>query len=107
MIAPLPDSEWGRLAVDVYLKSRRGARLSSGEKKIVTEVKERALLYITYATLGMGLFGVEALMSRGVGPQRAKRGIEKLIRKGEEGFYEEILRAEEEYIANRKYWDKS
>lgn len=102
LLAPLPESEWGRSAVELF--KRRHTKLSKEEKKVIKELKERALLYLTYAAQGLGSYVVEALMAKGVGPQRAKRILSKLVTEGEGKFYEEIIKAEEEYIANRKYW---
>ena len=105
LIAPLPSTEWGRQVLETYKKHLRGARLTREEKKLVSEAKDRALLYLTYAMQGMGKLVTEALMARGVGPSRARRILEAYIRGGEEAFYSEIIRAEEEYIATRKFWD--
>ncbi len=43
-------------------------------------------------------------MTYGVGPQRAKRLLAELASKGERGFYQGLLKAMEEYAANRQYW---
>ncbi len=106
LLAPLPDSEWGRQAIETYVKYLKGGKLSREEKKIIEEVRDRAGLYLNYSTQGLGDYAVKALMTRGVGPRKAKRVLEELLRRGERGFYEELLKAEEEYIETRRYWDK-
>jgi ATP-dependent Lhr-like helicase len=103
-IAPLPNTEWGEEAIRIYKKFKRGERLKKDEQKVLKDVMERAELYSTYFAQGMGRLVIEALMARGVGPQRATRVIEAYFRGGEIKFYEEILKAEEEYLANRKFW---
>ncbi len=103
-IAPLPDTEWGMRAVSTFKKFRRGEKLDKEERKVLRETFERAELYSMYFAQGMGRIVIEALMARGVGPQRAARILDAYLRGGEIKFYEEIMKAEEEYIANRKFW---
>ena len=104
IIAPLPDTEWGRETCSLYRAYKRGAKLSNEQKKRVGEVIERGQLYLNYASQGLGNYVVKALMAQGVGPKRAKRIMDSLMMGGELRFYSEILKAEEEYLANRKYW---
>ncbi|MCE4629127.1 MAG: hypothetical protein F7C82_02495, partial [Desulfurococcales archaeon] len=54
---------------------------------------------------GLGRYVVEALMSFGIGPSRAKRLLADLVSRGERAFYQQLLKAMEEYAANRQYWD--
>ena len=103
-LAPLPATEYGESLLNAYLKYKRGARLRGEEKKLVKEVKERAILYLNYAGQGLARYVVESLMTYGVGPQRAKRLLAELASKGERGFYQGLLKAMEEYAANRQYW---
>ena len=103
-IAPLPDSDFGRSLADVYRRYLRGDKLSKEEAKLAEEVKDRAGLYLNYAPLNLGVYVVKALMTHGVGPRRAKKVLEALLARGEKAFYEELLRAEEEYITTRRYW---
>ncbi|MFN4046725.1 MAG: ATP-dependent helicase, partial [Acidilobaceae archaeon] len=46
LLAPLPDSEWGRQAIEIYVKHLKEKKLSKEEKKVVEEVKDRAGLYL-------------------------------------------------------------
>ncbi len=103
-IAPLPNTEWGREAVKIFFKYKKREKLEKYERKILKEVLSRAEIYSTYFAQGMGRLIIEALMARGVGPQRIIRIIDAYFKGGEEKFYEEILKAEEEYLANRKFW---
>ena len=104
MIAPLPDSEWGRETRDLYKAYKKGARINREQKKRIREVIERGQLYLNYASQGLGKYVVKALMAQGVGPKRAKKIMDSLLLGSELKFYSEILKAEEEYIANKKYW---
>ncbi len=104
LVAPLPDTEWGRETSYIYKIYKQGSKLSSEHKKRVREVLERGQLYLNYASQGLGNYVVKALMAQGVGPKRAKRIMDSLLMGGELRFYSEILKAEEEYLANRKYW---
>ena len=104
MLAPLPNSDWGKSVVEVYRRHLRGERLSKEEAKLVEEVRDRAGLYLNYASLNLGAYVVKALMNQGVGPRRARRVLEALVTRGERAFYEELLRTEEEYVATRRYW---
>ncbi|NOZ30530.1 MAG: DEAD/DEAH box helicase [Crenarchaeota archaeon] len=104
-IAPLPSTEYGERLLTAYSKLRKGERLKGEEKKLAREVKERAMIYLNYAGQGLGRYVVEALMSFGVGPSRAKRLLADLVSRGERAFYQQLLKAMEEYAANRQYWD--
>ena len=103
-IAPLPATEYGDRMLQAYEKMRRGAKVRGEERKLAREVHERASLYLNYAGQGLARYVVEALMTYGVGPARAKRILSELVNKGERFFYEHLLRAMEEYAANRQYW---
>jgi ATP-dependent Lhr-like helicase len=103
-IAPLPNSEFGKSLVDAYRRYLRGEKISKEEAKLAEEVKDRAGLYLNYASLNLGAYVIKALMTHGVGPRRAKKVLEALVTRGERAFYEELLRAEEEYVATRRYW---
>ena len=103
-LAPLPDSDLGRRMLEALRASLSGSKLSRDESKLLEEVRDRAALYTAYAAQGMARKIVEALASRGVGPRRARRVMDAYVSFGEARFYEEIMKAEEEYLANRKYW---
>ncbi|MEM1640829.1 MAG: DEAD/DEAH box helicase [Acidilobaceae archaeon] len=105
-IAPLPATEWGIRAREAFIKNARGERLNAEEIKIVKEVGDRAGLYLNYASLDLGDYVVMALVTHGVGPVRAKRILTELLIRGERGFFEELLKAEEEYLTTRRFWDK-
>ncbi len=104
MIAPLPDTEWGLETAEIYKAYVKGRRIRGEKAKRVKEVKERAQLYLNYAVQGMARHVIEALATPGVGPHRAKRVLDAGIKGGDKSFYKELVRAEEEYLANRKYW---
>ncbi len=105
MIAPLPDTEWGWETARIYQEYLNKGKARGEKAKRVREVKERAVLYLNYATQGMGERVIEALLTVGVGPQRAKKVLEAGMM-GDKSFYRELLKAEEEYIAYKKYWKK-
>ncbi len=104
LIAPLPDTEWGRETAEIYKRYKQGVRVRGEKAKRVKEVQERAQLYLNYAVQGMSRYVIEALSTPGVGPHRAKRVLDAGIKGGDRSFYKELIRAEEEYLANRKYW---
>ena len=106
-LAPLPATEYGYKLLEHYRSSAGKQRLSGEARKAVKEVRERSLLYLTMASQGLGRKAVEALSATGVGPARAKRVLTALFERGEQGFYEEIIRAEEEYVSTRLYWRDS
>ncbi len=103
-VSVVPDSEWGRSAVEVLIKALKGGKLTRDEKKVYKEMIDRAGLVATYASQGYVRQVVEALMARGVGPRKARKLMEVYLVRGEEAFYEEMMKAEEEYAVNRKYW---
>lgn len=103
-VSVLPDSDWGRGAVNIFLRALKGEKLSEDEKKVYREVIDRAGLVATYASQGYARKIVEALMARGVGPKRARKLMEVYLVRGEDAFYEELMKAEEEYAVNRRYW---
>jgi len=43
------------------------------------------------------------MAGRGIGPQTAARILSRM-HKNEDEFYKDILRAEKEFIKNKKYW---
>ncbi|MCE4599668.1 MAG: DEAD/DEAH box helicase [Desulfurococcales archaeon] len=109
LIAPLPDTEWGNETAKYYKEfKRKGGSVAKSEevRKRVREVMDRAHLYINYASYGRGRYVIEALMTQGVGPKKAVRVLNELNIGGESRFYESLLKAQEEYITTRKYWDK-
>ena len=106
LVAPLPDTEYGERLVNAYLKSRRGERLRGEEKKLAKEVLERAKLYLSYAGQGAGRYVVEALMTYGVGVDRAKGLLVALFERGERAFYDQLLKAMQDYALTRQYWDR-
>jgi len=103
-LAPLPNTDWGKAAAETYRKYLKEERLAEDEKRIVEEVRDRAGLYLNYATQNLGDYVVKALLTHGIGPKKAKKIMEALLKRGERAYYEELLKAEEEYITTRKYW---
>ncbi len=107
MIAPMPNTDWGNNAISIFKKWKKGElkKPNKDQMKIINEIKDRAALYINYASQGMGRFVIESLMTQGVGPRAARRVIQEYIRGGEKEFYKALLKAKEEYISYKKYWD--
>jgi len=104
MVAPLPASEYGERLLEAYRKSKRREKLSRDEKKMAKEVVERGMIYLNYASQGLGNYVVEALMSYGVGPSRARRLLSTVVERGERAFYEQLLKAMQDFAATRQYW---
>ncbi|AFZ70942.1 Lhr-like helicase [Caldisphaera lagunensis DSM 15908] len=107
MVAPMPNSDWGNNAISLFKQWKKGElkRLTQEQKKIINEIKDRAALYINYASQGLGRYVIEALMTQGVGPKATRRVIDAYIRGGEKEFYKALLKAKEDYISYKKYWD--
>ena len=105
-LAPLPPGERGEAMITAYMKRRRGEKLSREEKKLAEELVERAEVYINYAQTGLSRHVLEAFTALGVGPKRAKKLLSDLQVLGEEEFYLGLIRAEEEYVAYRRFWNK-
>ncbi len=107
LIAPLPDTEYGDRLEEAFRKARSGGKLRGEERKLAREVVERAKLYLSYAGQGAGRYVIEALMTYGVGVARAKRILMALFERGERGFYDELLKAMQDYAYTRQYWSDS
>lgn len=118
MIAILPESDWGREMANLmrrYIATSKekerghqhpaGARLSGEDRKKIEQLYKMAELYASYAEGRYGRHIAMALAARGVGPERAKKIMEAYFNGGEEAFFEELLKAEQNYITTRKYWD--
>ncbi len=104
LLAPLPDSEYGDRMVEAYRKHRSGERLRGEEKKLAREVIQRAKLYLSYAGQGAGRYVIEALMAYGVGVSRAQKLLSTYFERGEKSFYDELLRAMQDYSYTRQFW---
>ncbi|MCE4624767.1 MAG: DEAD/DEAH box helicase [Desulfurococcales archaeon] len=104
MIAVLPDSEWGRKAVEVFREYKKGKRMRGEKAKLVSEILARARLFVEYYREGLIPRVVEALSSYGVGPTRARRILSALVDRGEKAYYKELFKAVEEYASNRRFW---
>jgi ATP-dependent Lhr-like helicase len=76
----------------------KGGQLTEEEEEKLRHIKKSADLVIVY-----GKKAVIAMAGRGVGPETAKRILAKMY-KNEEGFYKEILKAEREFIKNKRFW---
>ncbi|MGC9071166.1 MAG: DEAD/DEAH box helicase [Acidilobus sp.] len=108
MVAPLPASQWGEEVASLYVAWKKGEakKLAKGQKRYIEEVKERAAIYINYATQGLGRYVVEALMTQGVGPKATKKVMGELMKGGEKAFYEALLKAKEDYLVYKKFIEK-
>jgi ATP-dependent Lhr-like helicase len=83
----------------VVSRKRRGERLSKEEARSLREAYEVAGLVNSY-----GRYAIEALASRGVGLQTARKVLQRLVF-GEEAFYKALVEAETtyfKYIASRR-----
>ncbi|ADL18844.1 Putative ATP-dependent helicase [Acidilobus saccharovorans 345-15] len=109
MVAPLPATEWGEEAAAKYAAWRRGSlkKPNNDERKLIKEVQERAILYINYASQGLGRYVIEALMTSGVGPRAAKKVMQEYFKGGEQAFYKALLKAKEEYLVYKKFIDNN
>jgi len=105
-LAPLPDTEYGERLASAYARMKRGEKLAPAERKLAREVLERAKLLLSYSGQGAGRYVVEALMTYGVGVERAKRILVALFERGERGFYDELLKAMQDYAYTRQFWEK-
>ena len=76
----------------------RGEELTAEEEEQLERVKKSADMVIDY-----GKKAVIAMAGRGVGPETAKRILAKMYKDDEE-FYKEILKAEREWIKNKRFW---
>ncbi|BAA81199.2 putative ATP-dependent helicase [Aeropyrum pernix K1] len=103
-LAPLPPTETGERLAEAYTRKRKGAKLSREEAKLAREVEERARLYISLAVEGKARYIAEALSAQGVGPRRARSLLRELQLYGENRFYLALIKAEEDYVSNRRYW---
>jgi ATP-dependent Lhr-like helicase len=108
MVAPMPSTDWGKNAISIFRQWKKGEikKLNKDQKKIIDEIKDRAALYINYASQNLGRYVIEALMTQGVGPRAARRVIEAYMKGGDKEFYKALLKAKEEYISYKKYWDQ-
>jgi len=82
----------------IVSKWLKGQELSEEEEEKLKHIKKSSDLVIVY-----GKKAVIAMAGRGVGPETAKRILAKMYR-NEDEFYKEILRAEREWIKNKRFW---
>jgi ATP-dependent helicase Lhr and Lhr-like helicase len=76
----------------------RGEDMTKEEEAELDRVKKSADMVIDY-----GRKAVIAMAGRGVGPETAKRLLAKMY-KEDDDFYKEILKAEREWIKNKRFW---
>lgn len=82
----------------IVSKWLRGEDLTAEEEEQLDRVKKSADMVIDY-----GKKAVIAMAGRGVGPETAKRILAKMYKDDDE-FYKEILKAEREWIKNKRFW---
>lgn len=75
-----------------------GKELTIEEEEKLKHIKRSADMTINY-----GRKAVVAMAGRGVGPQTASRILSRM-HKNEDEFYKDILKAEREFIKNKKFW---
>jgi ATP-dependent Lhr-like helicase len=82
----------------IVSKWLKGEELTEDEQEQLERIKKSADMVIVY-----GKKAVIAMAGRGVGPETSKRILAKMYR-DEEEFYKEILKAEREWIKNKRFW---
>jgi ATP-dependent Lhr-like helicase len=82
----------------IVKKWLKGQELTDEEEEKLRRIKRTADMTISY-----GKKAVVAMAGRGVGPETAKRILARMYR-NEDEFYKEILRAEREFIKNKRFW---
>jgi len=82
----------------IVKKWLKGKELTDEEEEKLRRVKRSADMIISY-----GKKAVIAIAGRGVGPETAKRILARMYR-NEDEFYRDILRAEREFIKNKRFW---
>jgi ATP-dependent Lhr-like helicase len=75
-----------------------GKELTTEEEEKLKHIRRSADMTINY-----GRKAVVAMAGRGVGPQTASRILSRM-HKNEDEFYKDILKAEREFIKNKKFW---
>jgi len=75
-----------------------GKELTIEEEEKLKHIKRSADMTINY-----GKKAVVAMAGRGVGPQTASRILSRM-HKNEDEFFKDILKAEREFIKNKKFW---
>jgi ATP-dependent Lhr-like helicase len=82
----------------LYRRYRERKALTEGERREVYRLQTSAHLYLSY-----GKRAVLALAGRGIGPEGAKRVLQKGGDDGER-LYREVLRAERNYTRTKRFW---
>lgn len=82
----------------IVSKWLKGEELNEEEEEKLKHVKKSADLIIVY-----GKKAAIAMAGRGVGPETAKRILAKMYA-NEDELYKEILKAEREFIKNKRFW---
>jgi len=82
----------------LYRRYREKKVLTEGERREVHRLQTSANLYLSY-----GKRAVLAQAGRGIGPEGAKRVLQKGGDDGER-LYKEILRAERTYTRTKQFW---
>ena len=82
----------------IVAKWLKGDTLTEEEQEQLDRIKKSADMTIVY-----GKKAVIAMAGRGVGPETSKRILAKMY-KDEDEFFKEILKAEREWIKNKRFW---
>ncbi|MFH0829813.1 MAG: DEAD/DEAH box helicase, partial [Candidatus Aenigmatarchaeota archaeon] len=85
-------------APDIIKKRLKGKSLTDEEQKKLERIRRSADMMICY-----GRAGAVVLAGRGVGPQTAGRILARMHR-NEDELYKDILAAERQFIATKKFW---
>jgi len=83
---------------EIVKKWLSGKELNETEERKLSDIKKAADLCIVY-----GKKAAITLAGRGIGPQTATRILSRMYR-NEDEYFKQILKAEKEFIKNKKYW---
>ena len=99
-LAPIKSS--GEREREIVIKARQRAKLSVDERRILEDLRKRAILLAEYGDLALKVLG-----GRGVGVSEAVRIISKLGGVSSDAVYKELYEAEKKFLKIKKYIDKS
>jgi len=95
-LAPIKSD--GTIEKDIVLKWRKGLRLKSSEKKILDDLRKRAILLSQFGELAIIVLG-----ARGVGVSEAIRVINRVMEGSD--LYTELYESEKKYVRIKKFLD--
>jgi len=96
-LAPVKSN--GELERNIVLKNLKGSKLSSGESRVLEDLRLRALLLLHYGELALLV-----LSSRGVGVSEARRIISNVIQGGD--LYDLLYEGEKRFLRVKRYIER-